>query len=194
MSDAAVCSMNRYTFLVPILFSMASAQGNINARVDAKKQMLLQWNTFARGNPDLLQNKVFCLCKKCTTSASGDTLMDRRVLHSQGTAYSHRLLDVRNGLITKSELRLARGSLTYLTYEDFFRLYRAHLEGRVDKHGKPVDVHVEPAEEQHGSPVHHGRGGGHSHGQCQHSPPGQLSPGSQPSYSAGAVCALFSWA
>ena len=111
---------------------MASAQDCIiGEQVQAKKEKLLKWNPFAKINPDLLTDKVFCLCTVCSVMP----IMTRNVMRNRGTAYSHRQADVKKHLITKAELDAANGTKTLLPYGDYFRLFRLHAAGQVDEHG-----------------------------------------------------------
>ena len=62
---------------------------------------------------------------------------------SKRTAYYHRQADVKQGLITKTELHAACGTKTLLPYEDYFLLFRLHAAGQVDEHGIPCDFRNE---------------------------------------------------
>ena len=130
---------------------MAAAQGSIEDLVEAKKEKLLKYNPYARTNPDLLRDKVFCLCTLC----SGVLITDRNVLVNRGTAYLHREVDISKGLITKAELLAANGSKTCMSYGDFFQIYRAHCEGRVDAAGRALDLPMHPVHEQLDNPLDH---------------------------------------
>lgn len=173
---------------------MAGTQSNVEDRVEARKQKLLTANPWAKSNPDLLRDKVFCLCSLCTMVP----ILTRDAVVHKGTAYSHRKVDVTKGVITTAELKAANGSKTYMPYEDFFLLYRDHCEGRVDLCGNTIDVDMEPEEQQHDqNPPDHGDcDGDHWDGQWQHPSQGANSSGHQPSQPGGAMrtfilCTVF---
>ena len=95
----------------------------IEARVEAKKDQLIKYNYYARADPDLLRDKVFCLCTVCSVMP----IMSRNFMSLKGTAYAHRKVDVNKGYITKAELSVANGTKTFLPYGDFF-LYIASMQ------------------------------------------------------------------
>jgi len=69
-------------------------------------------------NPELLRDKVFCLCTVCSVLP----IMTRYVVTGNGTAYAHRQMDVKKGLIVKAELQVANGTKTWLPYGDYYCL------------------------------------------------------------------------
>ena len=119
---------------------MASAQDCvIEEQIQAKKEKLLKCNPFAKINPDLQRDKVFCLCTVCSVLP----IMTRNVMTNRGTAYSHRQADMKKDLITKAELDAANGTKTLLPHGDYFRLFRLHAAGQVDEHGIACDIQVD---------------------------------------------------
>jgi hypothetical protein len=156
--------------------------GRIEDLVEAKKEKLLKYNPYARTNPDLLRDKVFCLCTLC----SEVLITDRNVLVNRGIASLHREIDVRKGLITKAELLAANGSKTSMSYGDFFQIYRAHCEGRVDAAGMALDLPMHPVQEQLDNPLDHQDCHGEPHTHCLDSHDAAQSPGFD-----GATCAYY---
>ncbi len=119
---------------------MATAQRFIiEAQVEAKKDQILKYNPYAKENPKLLMDKVFCLCTICSLLP----LMTRNTLSLKGTAHSHRQVDVKKGIITSDELLAAKGQKTFVSYGDFFSLFRKHAKGELDEHGNPCQVQLE---------------------------------------------------
>jgi len=127
-----------------LLKVMATLSIDIEQRVEGKKQELLRYNAWARSNPSLLQDKVFCLCTRCTAVP----LMNRNCMTSRRTAYNHRQSDVSRKLITNEELLNANGSLTLVPYGDFFRMYRRFLVGAADESGLPCGLSNVQEQEQ----------------------------------------------
>ena len=124
-----------------LVTSMASGQDcTIEEQVEAKKEKLLRSNPLAKRDPDFLRDKVFCLCTVCAV----DPLMTRTRMMNKGTAYTHRQVDVKQGLITRAELDIARGTKTWLPYGDYFGLVRLCAAGQVDENGIARDVQMEP--------------------------------------------------
>ena len=72
--------------------------------------------------------------------------MSRNVVSRKQKAWSHRQRNVEKGLISQAELAAASGSKTFLSYWDFSRLYRQHIQGHLDVHGNPCDVHLDAAD------------------------------------------------
>ena len=145
-SAAGICGgMRRISWLIAVrvlVITIASAQhGMVETQVEAKKAQLLQFNAFARSNPELLREKVFCLCSVCSVLP----IMTRNLVTGKGTAYAHRQMDVQKGLITKAELKAANGTKTFVSYWDYFRLYRRYAAGQVDEHGIACDIQMDSA-------------------------------------------------
>lgn len=116
---------------------MASAQrSTIEAQVEAKKDQILKYNPYAKQNSRLLMDKVFCLCTTCSVLP----LLTRNTLSLKGTAHLHRQVDVKNGIITNDELLAAKGQKTFVSYGDFFSLFRKHAKGEFDEHGNPCEL------------------------------------------------------
>ena len=98
---------------------MASTERSaIETQVEGKKDQLLKHNPYAKRNPGLLMDKVFCLCTVCSVLP----LLTRNPLSLKGTAHSHRQVDVKKGFITNDELLAAKGQKTFVSYGDFFSL------------------------------------------------------------------------
>ena len=120
-----------------VFFMFMAAAMSIEQHVEQKKQELLVHNPWAQSNPWHLQDKVFCLCTRCTTQ---QPLMQRNVMVAKRTAYSHRKSDVSKRLVSEKEVTQANGSLTLVPYGDFFRMYRLHVAGSADDSGYACDL------------------------------------------------------
>ncbi len=119
---------------------MASTERSaIETQVEGKKDQLLKHNPYAKRHPGLLMDKVFCLCTVCSVLP----LLTRNTLSLKGTAHSHRQVDVKKGFITNDELLAAKGQKTFVSYGDFFSLFRKHAKGELDEHGRTCEVHPE---------------------------------------------------
>ena len=92
--------MIRASIFVIGLILMAAMQGNIDDLVEAKKQRLLRYNSYAKDNPELLRNKAFCLCSKCLVLP----LMHCDVMISHQAAYGHRNIVHEGNVITGDSL------------------------------------------------------------------------------------------
>lgn len=119
----------------------------VERHVEAKKDLLLKYNSYAKQNPGLLRDKVFCLCTVCSVMP----IMRRNVMAHRGRSYAHRDVDVMKGLISAAELKAAKGTKTCLPYGDYFALFRKHAAGQVDEHGNRCEVQSEsPADSRAG--------------------------------------------
>ena len=118
--------------LCTLIVAMASAQRDtVEAEVVPKKDKLLKYNPYAKNRPELLMDKVFCLCMSCSVMP----IMARNDMTNRSTAYRHSQVDVKNGHITQAELRAAVGTKTFIGYEDYFRLFRDFKRGKLDVDG-----------------------------------------------------------
>ncbi len=137
--------MKRVAVFVPLsalFIAMSTAQpGMIELQVEAKKNKLLQYNFYASKNPDRLRDMVFCLCTACCVMA----IMTRNDMINRSTAWRHSRGDIKKGSVTEAELQAAVGTKTFISYEDYFHLYRQHLQNQLDEHGNPIDVQLESA-------------------------------------------------
>jgi len=103
----------------------------VEAQVALKKQELLKYNPWANTDPSRLEDRVFCLCTRCTVQP----LMLRSVMSLRRTAYAHREVDVSNKLVDKAALLKANGSLTVVPFGDFFKMYTYYVQGKADENG-----------------------------------------------------------
>ena len=119
---------------VLLLVSMAAIL-SIEQQVEQKKQDLIAHNHWATENPYNLQDKAFCLCTRCTT----EPLMKRNAMVAKSTAYSHMKLDIKKKLVSEDAVTKANGSLTLVSYGDFFGMFRQYVAGEADENGFPCD-------------------------------------------------------
>ena len=140
-----------FVVLSALFIAMSTAQPSIiELQVEAKKNKLLTYNFYASKNPDRLRDMVFCLCTACCVMA----IMTRNDMINESTAWRHRIGDVEKGIVTEAELKAAVGTKTFISYEDYFHLYRQHLQGQLDEHGSPIDVQPESAADTCGAEAH----------------------------------------
>ena len=133
-----------------LLVSMAAVL-SIEQQVEEKKQDLLAHNPWLRKNLWSIHDYVFCICTRCTT----EPLMERNAMVAKRTAYAHRQADASKKLIGERDIVRANGSLTFVPYGDFFRMYREFVAGTADENGLACQA-VSPQEQD--QPVHDGCG------------------------------------
>lgn len=131
-----------------LLVSMAAAL-SIEQQVERKKQELLVHNPYARSNPSHLQEKVFCLCTRCTT----EPLMHRNAMVASRTAYHHRKLDISKKLVSEGEINKANGSSTVVPYGDYFGMFRQFLVGAADENGFPCGFRNHTSKKGHSTAI-----------------------------------------
>ena len=55
------------------------------------------------------------------------------------TAYNHRELDIKKKLVNEDAVTKANGSLTLVSYGDFFGMFRQYVAGKADENGFPCN-------------------------------------------------------